>query len=167
MVYDEIPDSLLTGRLSTLLKSNKAGKSSEDKDVGKGSLGIRENKFTAYYNVETASDGGLTSAAVGVQRSASSDNFGESEIRLKFENEPPSPLTHEMTSALECMTSDDVVAVLTKLKLSKYANSFKNQLVDGVILTQLTTDTLREDFGMTRLEAIRLMTFIERGHLPK
>lgn len=71
------------------------------------------------------------------------------------------------SEALDAMTIEDVKQLLTKLNLARFHQQFEQNQVDGVLLRELDADTLRGDFGMTRIETMRLRNFVERGHLPK
>lgn len=64
------------------------------------------------------------------------------------------------------LSIDEVAHYLTKLKLEKYVEGFKSQLIDGAMLVDLDRDILREDFGMKAIEALRLLKFAKEGHLP-
>lgn len=55
---------------------------------------------------------------------------------------------------------------MAALKLSKYIPLFKDEMIDGEMLMNLDENTLQEEFGMKKLESIRLMTFARKGHVP-
>ncbi|KAL3889402.1 hypothetical protein ACJMK2_001746 [Sinanodonta woodiana] len=65
------------------------------------------------------------------------------------------------------MKINDVASALESLKLEKYKPLFESALVDGMILSQLKENDFQKDFGFTRIEAIRLTTFVRTGHIPK
>ncbi|KAL3889398.1 hypothetical protein ACJMK2_001742 [Sinanodonta woodiana] len=65
------------------------------------------------------------------------------------------------------MNMRDVADALIKLKLEKYTSLFISSLVDGMILSKLNEADLQKDFGFSKIEAIRLRTFVETGHIPK
>ena len=71
------------------------------------------------------------------------------------------------TETLDTMTIKDVKKLLTKLNLAKYHTQFEENQVDGLLLRDLDAVTLMNDFGMTRIETMRLRNFVEKGHLPK
>ena len=54
-----------------------------------------------------------------------------------------------------------------KLRLSKYTTLFQEQMVDGAILKDMDLDLLKSDFGLSGIEAIRLIKFAKEGHIPK
>ncbi|XP_060077690.1 uncharacterized protein LOC132557211 [Ylistrum balloti] len=62
---------------------------------------------------------------------------------------------------------DELGKFLIKLKLQKYTETFRDNLIDGAILQELDRDILINEFGMTKLEIIRLMKFATAGHVPK
>lgn len=76
------------------------------------------------------------------------------------------PATTNAKKDLQKMNVADVGVLLQKLKLEKYASVFEKQWIDGAILSELTADILHTDCGMTKLEAVRLMTYVEKGHIP-
>ncbi|XP_076437699.1 uncharacterized protein LOC143276918 [Babylonia areolata] len=87
-----------------------------------------------------------------------------------FEPQPqpqPQAATLPLDQSLEHWTIQDVQGLLTTLKLSKYQAMFHEHVIDGNILGQLTKDILKEEFGMSALEIIRLQNFVNTGHLPK
>ncbi|CAG2242270.1 unnamed protein product [Mytilus edulis] len=64
------------------------------------------------------------------------------------------------------MTIADIGRLLHRLNLDSYIQIFADSLVDGVILKEFNEKILK-DFGFSRLEIIRLMKFIQCGHVPK
>ncbi|XP_060569714.1 uncharacterized protein LOC132728121 isoform X1 [Ruditapes philippinarum] len=64
------------------------------------------------------------------------------------------------------LTIDEVTEYLRRLNLEKYANTFKNEQIDGPMLSDLDKDMLRDDFGMKGVEALRLLKFAKEGHVP-
>ncbi|XP_060557350.1 uncharacterized protein LOC132717804 [Ruditapes philippinarum] len=64
------------------------------------------------------------------------------------------------------LSIDEVVEYLKKLNLGKYADTFKTEQIDGRLLIQLDKDMLKEDFDMKGVEALRLVTFAKKGHVP-
>lgn len=64
------------------------------------------------------------------------------------------------------LSIEEVVEYLKRLNLGKYADTFKTEQIDGRLLIQLDKDTLKEDFDMKGVEAIRLVTFAKEGHVP-
>lgn len=59
-----------------------------------------------------------------------------------------------------------VCQYLRLLGLDEYVGLFKEGLIDGQILVELTADHLA-DFKMSRLEIVKLMKFIKSGHIPR
>lgn len=73
----------------------------------------------------------------------------------------------------DCSASDipnlninQVSAYLRKLRLDKYIRKFREELIDGKMLLDLDKEILLEEFGMKRVEALRLLKFAKEGHLP-
>nr|XP_022295847.1 uncharacterized protein LOC111105755 isoform X1 [Crassostrea virginica] len=77
------------------------------------------------------------------------------------------PTSTIITGRIEEMTMQDVGIALKKLRLEKYIPVFKQQWIDGAILRGLDADILHLECGMNRIEAIRLMTFVQKGHIPE
>nr|XP_022328474.1 uncharacterized protein LOC111127547 [Crassostrea virginica] len=77
------------------------------------------------------------------------------------------PTSRDITGRIENMTIQDVGIALKKLRLEKYIPVFKQQWIDGAILRGLNADILHLECGMNRIEAIRLMTFVQNGHIPE
>ncbi|KAL5013644.1 hypothetical protein ScPMuIL_007914 [Solemya velum] len=71
------------------------------------------------------------------------------------------------SSQLKNMSVEDVVNVLEKLNLTQYSDSFRSNLIDGVILSVLDHDLLIKDLGFRGIDAIRLLKYVDSGHLPK
>ena len=65
------------------------------------------------------------------------------------------------------MTIAELGECLKALKLDKHVKTFKEQMIDGAIIQDLTTDDFVREFKLTKLEAIRLAKFITSGHIPK
>ncbi|XP_055995392.1 uncharacterized protein LOC125645660 isoform X2 [Ostrea edulis] len=55
---------------------------------------------------------------------------------------------------------------MKELKLDKYVSMFAEQGIDGVLIKELTREDLRNDFGMSTIEAIKLCKFAQTGHVP-
>lgn len=53
------------------------------------------------------------------------------------------------------------------LRLEQYADSFRENEVDGGLLLELTEDVLVKDFGMSKFHAIKLRKFATEGYLPR
>ena len=52
---------------------------------------------------------------------------------------------------------------LHMLHLDKYIEAFNEQDVDGALVLELSKECLQEDFGMSGLEATKLVKFIKDG----
>jgi hypothetical protein len=61
----------------------------------------------------------------------------------------------------------DITNILDKLNLSKYSEKFTEDMVDGMTLTGFTADELKNEYGMRHAEAVRLMNYVRRGHIPQ
>ncbi|CAC5380105.1 unnamed protein product [Mytilus coruscus] len=64
------------------------------------------------------------------------------------------------------MSIKDIGKILERLNLHEYVDSFAGALVDGMILKEFNSTTL-EEFGFKSIESIRLLKFIQCGHIPK
>ena len=64
-------------------------------------------------------------------------------------------------------TIKDIGEVLRQLNMSGYVQSFRDAAIDGLILSGLTKDILISEFDMKQFEAIKLMNFVKRGHIPR
>ncbi|XP_070208966.1 proteoglycan 4-like isoform X2 [Littorina saxatilis] len=67
---------------------------------------------------------------------------------------------------LQKMSISDVQALLPRLNMSKYQTRFEELQVDGLLLSKLDDQALKEDFEMSRTDMIKLKNFISEGHLP-
>ena len=76
----------------------------------------------------------------------------------------PNNLTREDVSKL---TIDQLAKYLKSLKLEKHVPAFKESMIDGCLLQELSADDLAEEFKLTRLEAIKLVKFASSGHIPQ
>lgn len=56
---------------------------------------------------------------------------------------------------------------MVKLKLGKYTAAFSAQMIDGALSQELDIDILQKEFGMKKIEAIRMHKFVNEGHFPK
>ncbi|XP_067665430.1 uncharacterized protein [Haliotis asinina] len=56
---------------------------------------------------------------------------------------------------------------MKELKLEKHITAFKKQQIDGTIALELTKEILQRDFAFSAVEAIKMMGFIQSGHIPK
>ena len=72
----------------------------------------------------------------------------------------------EVGSNQSYLSIEEIGEVLQRLHLEKHVQSFANEKVDSIILNDFDDDVLKEDFGFTRLETIRLMKYIKTGHIP-
>ncbi|XP_061178682.1 uncharacterized protein LOC133187341 [Saccostrea echinata] len=63
-------------------------------------------------------------------------------------------------------TIKELGEILVKLKLEKFVDQFAVDMVDGEIVQHLTEEDLKKEFKFTRVEAIRLRKYIEKGHIP-
>lgn len=61
----------------------------------------------------------------------------------------------------------DIAGVLSLLRLNKYVARFEEEMVDGELLAELTVEDLQSEFNFSKLEAMRLCKYIEKGHIPK
>ena len=65
------------------------------------------------------------------------------------------------------MTIAEIGESLKALQLDKHVKTFKEQMIDGAIVQDLTMDDFVKEFKLTKLEALRLAKFISTGHIPK
>lgn len=68
---------------------------------------------------------------------------------------------------IRLLTVDDLCRCLDLLKMGRFAEQFRQRMVDGCLLLDLTNETLKEDFGMTLFDATKLMKFARDGWRPK
>lgn len=99
-----------------------------------------------------------------IQPTMQVDQSSPNTIQTNAEKEVPESNIPENISNL---TIDEVAVYMKKLKLEKYVPKFKEQLIDGRMLLDLDKDILKEEFGLTVIEAIRLINFARDGHVPK
>ena len=66
-----------------------------------------------------------------------------------------------------CAESCEVGEYLKLLKLDKYVETFKNEMVDGTFLIDMDEELLKDDFEFKRIEAKRLLRFASEGHMPR
>lgn len=57
---------------------------------------------------------------------------------------------------------EDVIQLLREIKLEKYVENFKQNFIDGMLLTNLTENELCEEIGLRRIEAKRLLIEVGR-----
>ncbi|KAK3596636.1 hypothetical protein CHS0354_039814 [Potamilus streckersoni] len=69
-------------------------------------------------------------------------------------------------SSVSSLTIKEVELALRELRLQEHFTKFEDQMVDGKILSKLSEDILVMEFGLSRTEAIRLMSFVQEGHIP-
>lgn len=60
----------------------------------------------------------------------------------------------------------EVAETLKLLGLEKFIPQFQKEKVDGIILNSLTKEILTNEFNMRRIESLRLLHFIQSGHVP-
>lgn len=60
----------------------------------------------------------------------------------------------------------EVAETLKLLGLEKFIPEFQKEKVDGIILNSLTEEILTNEFNMRRIESLRLLHFIQSGHIP-
>ena len=68
---------------------------------------------------------------------------------------------------VKALTIEEVCQFLCALNLESYANIFRENMVDGVLLTSLGREDFLSEFAMKPLEAMRLWNFAQSGHVPK
>lgn len=61
----------------------------------------------------------------------------------------------------------EIVDILRQLKLVKYCEMFEEDMIDGMTLKGFNEEDLKRDYGMRHAEAVRLMNYVRRGHIPK
>ena len=65
------------------------------------------------------------------------------------------------------LSINDVCGYLKVLRLDKYETVFRENMIDGELLVDLSKDDYEQEFGMNGLEAMRILKFAKKGHLPK
>lgn len=83
----------------------------------------------------------------------------------KVEKTVDSPASGEFNIAEKSMR--DIEQVLRVLRLDKYIERFRSEMIDGEILAELNVEDLQSEFSFSKLEAMRLFKYIEKGHIPK
>ncbi|CAC5422433.1 unnamed protein product [Mytilus coruscus] len=68
---------------------------------------------------------------------------------------------------VENLSVQELGQYLHVLNLGKHEESLSDALIDGSLIKELDENILREEFGFTRFEAIKLMKFARDGYLPK
>ncbi|XP_041360528.1 uncharacterized protein LOC121376822 [Gigantopelta aegis] len=68
---------------------------------------------------------------------------------------------------VEELTIDELGDKLKALKLDRHVESFRDERIDGCLLTEFDQSVLRDEFKFTQLETIKLMKFIRTGHVPR
>ncbi|XP_052249436.1 uncharacterized protein LOC127857118 isoform X1 [Dreissena polymorpha] len=65
------------------------------------------------------------------------------------------------------LSINEVCGYLKVLRLEKYESMFREDMIDGALLAELSKDNFEQAFGMTVLEAVRVLKFAKEGHLPR
>lgn len=65
------------------------------------------------------------------------------------------------------LTVDELSRCLELLKMGRVAELFRQRMVDGCLLLDLTNESLKDEFGMTLFDATKLMKFARDGWRPK
>ncbi|XP_052252394.1 uncharacterized protein LOC127859041 isoform X2 [Dreissena polymorpha] len=68
---------------------------------------------------------------------------------------------------MEDLTINEIGDILRLLKLEEYVEIFKENHVDGAILTSLERDDLVNELGMKKLPATRLFMYMTASHISK
>jgi hypothetical protein len=71
------------------------------------------------------------------------------------------------SSDIDSLSIQDLGEYLHILNIGQYAERLADAQIDGILLRELDEQILDEEFGFKRFEAIKLMKFARRGHLPK
>lgn len=56
---------------------------------------------------------------------------------------------------------------LKRLRLDRFVDRFKEDMIDGMILGGLDKEALKDEYGMREIETIRLLKFASEAHLPQ
>lgn len=62
---------------------------------------------------------------------------------------------------------EEIIDILGQLKLIKYSEMFEDDMIDGMTLKEFSVEDLKREYGMRHVEAIRLVNFVQHGHIPK
>ncbi|KAH3711600.1 uncharacterized protein LOC127858218 [Dreissena polymorpha] len=65
------------------------------------------------------------------------------------------------------LSINDICDYLKVLRLDKYEPMFRENMIDGELLVDLSKEDYEQEFGMTGLEAMRILKFAKKGHLPR
>ena len=68
---------------------------------------------------------------------------------------------------LENLSVGEVSEVLKQLKLDRYVDTFRENDVDGELMSSFSKELLKEHFNFKRSESIRLLKYVETGHIPR
>lgn len=60
----------------------------------------------------------------------------------------------------------EVAETLKLLSLERFIPEFQKEKIDGIILNSLTEEILTNEFNMRKIESLRLLHFIQSGHVP-
>ncbi|KAH3711613.1 hypothetical protein DPMN_071284 [Dreissena polymorpha] len=63
------------------------------------------------------------------------------------------------------LSINEVCGYLKVLRLEKYESMFREDMIDGALLAELSKDISKQEFGMTVLENVRVLKFAKEGHL--
>ncbi|XP_067665423.1 uncharacterized protein [Haliotis asinina] len=75
--------------------------------------------------------------------------------------------TKALPSHLKDLTIEGMSQTLRSLKLDKHVSRFQKKQVDGLIARDFTEEMLKSEFKFTEFEIVKLMTFIDTGHIPR
>ena len=99
----------------------------------------------------------------------STSNSEEEEDKINGSGSPPpvptSPKPTQDIIDFSSLTVDGVAELLSKHRLGAFAETFKEEEIDGNMLIELDLDSLK-DLGLNNFQAKKLMLLIQ-GWLPK
>ncbi|KAH3713046.1 hypothetical protein DPMN_072810 [Dreissena polymorpha] len=65
------------------------------------------------------------------------------------------------------LSINDVCRYLKLLRLEQSEPAFRENMIDGHLLVELSKDNFEREFGMSALQALRIFKFAKDGHVPK
>ncbi|XP_046564235.1 uncharacterized protein LOC124273066 isoform X2 [Haliotis rubra] len=80
---------------------------------------------------------------------------------------PRSGKTKVLPSHLKDLTIEGMSKTLRSIKLDKHVSKFQKKQVDGLIANDFTAEMLKSEFKFTDFEIVKLMSFIDTGHIPR
>ena len=106
--------------------------------------------------------------SVPVLQTPDSQNSGSLEsTRVKIPSAEQS-FSHNLTpEKIAGLSINEVSECLKQLKLDSVIDSFRENQIDGKLLSMLTGDILKEEFNLKSFQILKLQNFVRDGHIPQ